>query len=390
MHPSPTDAVLMERLVRLCLRSRWDVGARASVAAMMGAGEVNWTAVVAWARESRVTPLLYDALRGQDAVPPDVLGSLRAGYDRTFRYNLYLFGELQKVLRRLNAAAVPVIILKGAALAQVVYGNLALRPLRDLDLLVPQDAVPRVERIVKELGYGVPRVEAQPGAALAFESQLKVIKFEPLFAQIEIHWSLIDSPFYQNKLASEWFWETAVALAVRSESARMLGPEAQILYLCAHLLLHHGGANLLWLNDVAEVIRWYGAVVDWEELVKQAQALRLTLPAQMILTQVAEEWGAPLPAEVVVKLRELPVTSAESRVARALTTLGRSPIQRLWDDLWSLPSWKDRLRFAWINLFPSRDYMRQRYGAGNPFLVALAYPYRWWLGVQTFGTRFRK
>ncbi len=378
------DSVLVERFLRLCLCSRWDAGARAAVSNMLAAGEVNWSAVVESALHARVAPLLYQIVRAEKSAPPDAIQTLRAGYELTLRYNLYLFGELQRVLRELNAAAVPVIILKGAALAQVVYGDVGLRPLRDLDLYVPRDAVPRVERIVQELGYAVPRVETQGGAALAFESQRLVLKTAPLLSQIEIHWSLIDSPFYQTNLANEWFWDTALPCSVANEPARMLGPEAQTLHLCAHLLLHHGGSNLLWLNDVAEVIRFYYAQLDWEELLSRAPSVALTLPPRIILPQVAEEWGAPIPSNVVAKLRELPVTQDESRVARALTTPGRSPLQRFWHDLWSLPGWKERWAFARANVFPSPEYMRQRYRVANPFLVALAYPYRWGRGVWEF------
>lgn len=349
---------------------------------MIASGEINWRAVVEEAKAARVAPLLYDVLRGQNRVPIQVIRSLRSEYDLTLRYNLYLFGELRRVLRRLNEHAVPVILLKGAALTEVIYTNLALRPMRDLDLLVPTQAVPRAEGILKGLGYAVPRVDPQPGATLAYESQMTVSKSDPLPCHIEIHWNLIDSPFYQHSLATEWFWDTSLPLTVGQESARILGPEAQTLYLCAHLLLHHGGNDLLWFYDLVQVIRYYRVQLDWQEILTRAQSLTVTLPAQSILIALAEEWCAPIPSNIIAKLRGLSVSPAELEAARALTLPGRSPTRRFWRDLLSLPSWRARLSFALINLFPSPEYMRQRYRIASPVLVLLAYPYRWWLGAR--------
>ena len=50
--------------------------------------------------------------------------------------NLRLFGELRQILRAFNAAGLSVIPLKGACLAEMIYGNIALRPMVDVDLLL--------------------------------------------------------------------------------------------------------------------------------------------------------------------------------------------------------------------------------------------------------------
>jgi hypothetical protein len=49
--------------------------------------------------------------------------------------------ELSKVLRILQNDGIPVIVLKGAALAEVVYGNIALRSMSDVDLLVKKGSI---------------------------------------------------------------------------------------------------------------------------------------------------------------------------------------------------------------------------------------------------------
>jgi hypothetical protein len=55
---------------------------------------------------------------------------------------------------------------------------------------------------------------------------------------------------------------------------------------------------------------------------------------------------------------------------------------RFWTDLAGITGWRQRLRFARTNLFPSAAYLRQRYAIPHPLLVPLYYPYRWWRGLR--------
>ena len=47
----------------------------------------------------------------------------------------------------------------------------------------------------------------------------------------------------------------------------------------------------------------------------------------------------------------------------------------------SMPDWRQRLHFARANVFPSADYMRQRYGVRHPLLLPIYYPWRWLRGL---------
>lgn len=372
----------VDQFIRECLASEWHSDARHDLSGAIAAGAVDWTTLVARARAQRLAPLLYPILRAQTGVPGDMLQALRSTYEQTARYNLFLSGELNRVLERCEPEGIPVLLLKGAALSRTVYRDPARRPLRDLDLLVRREHVPRVEDMLKASGYTAHRVETQPGAALEYENQRMYFKTAPMLSQIEIHWALIDSPFYQQTRTSDWFWQSAQSVPVGKLPALTLGAEAQTLYLCAHLVLHHGGADLLWLNDVAQVIRVYSQAIDWTDLLRHARELDLVLPLQTILPVVARDWAAPVPPEILAQVRALPVGPAEARVSSWLSARDRPPAQRFWHDLLSLTDWRQRYAFAVVNLFPSREYMQQRYHITDPRLVPLYYPYRWWLGIR--------
>ncbi len=155
----------------------------------------------------------------------------------------------------------------------------------------------------------------------------------------------------------------------------------QLLHLCGHLMLHHGGEDLLWEEDIAEIVRLRGGEIDWDLLCTRARELDLVLSVRGLLLSLADENRGAIPAAAVEKIRALRASPDEQRVVGYLTTPGRSVAQRFWDDLASMGGWRARLGYAWTHVFPSAEYMRARYGVTHPLLVPFYYPYRWLRGL---------
>lgn len=328
-----------------------------------------------------VGPLLYGRLRGRGILPPEAEEALRRAYYATAARNARLLSELETILHAL--APTPVLLLKGAALALAVYENPALRPMGDIDLLVRPGDVDAALEALAGLGYRPLQHEPAPDSTRTFENQVLLGK-EGGTAPLEVHWGLFDSPYYQEHLPMDWFWQTAIPLTAGTMPLRALGPAAQLLHLCAHLVLHHGAGSprLLWLHDVAEVLARYQGAIDWPSLLSQARASELVGSLRRVLPRVAREWQAPIPAPILGELAALQPSPAEARILARLASGPRPAGRRLLDDLADTPTWHRRLRLAWVNLFPTAAYMQQRYRIRHRFLVPFLYPYRWFLGLR--------
>ena len=377
-HPDDPAA----RLTLLCLRARFDPAALDAARELASSNDFDWAAWFDTVRAEALAPLLYRVLHGHAIVPAAIEEQLRAAYFKSARYNALRFHELGRVLRQLAGEGVQVILLKGAALAETVYRNIAVRPMYDLDLLVHREDVTTALGALSKLGYAQTHAEAFAGVTLDFENEMAVLKRGPVETLIEIHWSLLNSPHYQHKLPIAWFWETAVPVQVEGGAALALGPEALLLHLCAHLALHHGSNGTLWLHDVAEVVHRFQDQLEWEQVLERAQAWDLVLPTQQVLERVARDWQAPIPTDILQRLAVLRPSQAETQVHAWLTAPERPVARRFWADLVSMPTWRDRLRYGWGNLFPSAAYMRRRFGISHTLLLLLAYPYRWLLGIK--------
>jgi hypothetical protein len=80
----------------------------------------------------RLLPLLYDNLRAQHIDDP-LVEQLKAEFRMTWYKNQATFHRMTTLLLTLQAAGIPTLILKGAALAVLHYKSLGERPMADFD-----------------------------------------------------------------------------------------------------------------------------------------------------------------------------------------------------------------------------------------------------------------
>ena len=122
----------------------------------------EWREVGPLAAHYQLAPLLFSTLNGQTdlSVPADALETLRQSHRATAAANLAVIHGLGVILRALAAREIPTIVLKGGYLATSVYGHIALRPMRDVDVMVrPADLRAALECLIS-IGYGCDDIEA--------------------------------------------------------------------------------------------------------------------------------------------------------------------------------------------------------------------------------------
>ena len=261
-----------ERFLICCLRSRWETEALRAAQAAAPRSDPDWQAVARLAADQAVGPLLYAALRGQAWAPGWLAADLRRAYDLNGLRNALLIRELANALAHLRTEGIPTIVLKGAALAENIYANIALRPMLDLDVLVHREDAPAALAALAALGYAREHAEARPGLALDYECEVMLRKPGRPEIILELHWGILDSPRLQRTLPMAWFWQAAVPARIDGRPAAMFGPEAQMLHLCTHLALHHRGEGLLWQHDIVEILHRYGRDLDWDALLDRAES----------------------------------------------------------------------------------------------------------------------
>ena len=146
-------------LLALCARWPGHPGQYAQLRRHAQAGP-DWDAVPIYAEAHGLVPLLYAHLQAAGVtLPPHAKQQLQGYYVQHAHATRVRAQVLADILERFKAAEIDVLILKGAAIAHLIYPQSVLRPMRDIDILVRAADVYRAYALLPEIGFIPP-----PGA----------------------------------------------------------------------------------------------------------------------------------------------------------------------------------------------------------------------------------
>ena len=327
-----------------------------------------------------------------EEMPASVRDRLRTGRYVSAAQALYRFNRLPQALAPLaDPPPIPVVLLKGAALALTVYPDPAARTMGDIDVLIPRDRVDEAVARVMPLGYRAYGPEMGEGFNEHFSHHVALVRDDHHLPPLELHWTLASGDHDRHTPDVGWFWDQTepIDLAERLRQRRfppgalpqppifVLQPGANLLYLAAHLMLQHGGSQLSLRNlyDMHLVVEEQGARVDWDGLAPQAGRIRWAAALAAALAAARDLFDTPVPNGMVERLWAAADDASARLVARRADPL-QTRATRLWNRASSL-DWRSRLRLAIGVAVPGQGYMKYRYQPDPAWLWPLYYPYRW-------------
>ena len=287
-----------------------------------------------------------------------------------------LFHELSALLVSLRDAGIPVIYLKGAHLAQVVYENIALRPMGDIDLLVRKEDIEKASETLIRLGY-------TPESHLNIQEMVKIGNHLPRFVKadgpvLEIHWNL-EVPTYPLTIDVEKLWARAEKTSINGVETLILSPEDLLLHLCVHVSLHHGlEGGLKGLYDISEAIDYFGRDLDWGQLADRSRAWGAGRIVYITLLLADKILGLAVPEKILGTLEpDSPDRQAMITLAEEIVFANPAPITSNMARLWGNIGRFDKLVVFMKSVFPSRGVMSTIYPvSANSLRVYLYYPLR--------------
>jgi Uncharacterised nucleotidyltransferase len=309
-------------------------------------------------------PLLFGALRRNGVVVDEMfLTVLRtASVREELRAKTYR-RICRDVFAAFSTAGIPAVVLKGAALADTVYADLALRHCHDIDLLLGEPDPSRAISLLASLGFTPPREER--GAEwqdiqLAHHSGLPLV----------LHRQLFHIPLYNAVMPD--LWARSQTQIIAEVPARILSPADQLLHVCGHAASCASRESLRWVCDAWFLIERHPRL-DWDVLFACAVRSHLALPLSVMLCYLAEGLQAPIPVAFLERLcRE---ASQADTIERQLALRGaRVGSRGRFKNLLRMTG-DQRTRFfvlRWI-LFPSPSYLCQLQQTYSPCRLPFYY-----------------
>ena len=335
---------------------------------------LDWPALQAHADRYGLGAMLHDAVHEAgltDTVPPEVLSRLAAEAARNAVQNAYFVAVAERTQRRLAAAGIGSLALKGSAFAACAPAYQSLRHQSDVDLLVEAGKADDACRLLLAAGYradeGTVTFTGQAIDAAAAAATL-MHHLPPLTSPegvtIELHFQLPGSREPGTTGAMGPLWAGARTFGASPLVAPAL--DDQLGIICDHVLVnHHGDAGILprHVADVQTLLRLGASPEAAAERYGPTVAASLALVEQTRLAVAAPGLLRARGAELAFA----PWWMLGTRLGAALQAVGAALVGRL------------RLlrRVGLAPLFPSRAFMAQRYRLqGRPVLVTLAYLWR--------------
>ncbi|NEO86317.1 MAG: nucleotidyltransferase family protein [Spirulina sp. SIO3F2] len=232
---------------------------------------IDWPVVIATAQTQGILPLVYQYLHQHawSALPPTAQTQLTQAVHQQLQQTFRVVATLRQLLPIFEAAQIPVLPFKGPILAQSLYGNVALRRMRDLDLLVyPQDVL-RVHELLWQQGYQCcDRLSAaQLQQRIRANSENALVHSET-GSQIDLHWGMVPR-YYACQLPPEELFAQAQDSEFQGWRCLSLPPSLQMLMLCLNGL-KEGWFELQRLCDLAAGLRRYPDL-DWSAVLALAR-----------------------------------------------------------------------------------------------------------------------
>jgi len=249
-----------------------------------------------------------------------------------------------KMFRILESEGIAAVSLRGLAMAYWIYPDPALRPMSDVDILVPTDAK---EGLLDRLRlHGL--------------SPCKIRRYQLLYeidnCLLEIHWSYLTTKRFR-KTADFGSWIASRRQMDTSEGAIYhLTPENELLDLICHMSLHHEMDSLLKFVDVAMLVQ--KEAIDWNAVRVWCEGARMTRLVHFSLAVVDHLFGTDLSSRLTSLPRHVPGKKEQMYEAYVSRLFGRDqPIyfcRRMRIMLWiaerPLPKLRQILRFLSLDV----------------------------------------
>ncbi len=290
-----------------------DQAVRGSLAAGMNRGGIDWARFMRIVQRHRIEGLVHGALRPLAAeVPEQVMSNLAAASAGIAQENLLHAAASLRLQSAFSQAGIPLLFVKGATLSILAYGTLALKKSRDIDIVIPRQALGQAFELLRQAGYRclTPLGEPADGEAERWaELSKETVWRDASGILVELHSGLVDNPLLLPGIGlTSPLQRVEIA---RGKTLPTLQKDELFSYLCVHGAAH-AWSRLKWLADVAALIAADGPE-EVERLFRRSIELGAGRSSAQALLLCARLLGTLLPPHLI---RELESDAAVRWLAR--------------------------------------------------------------------------
>ncbi|MDD1701600.1 MAG: nucleotidyltransferase family protein [Methanoregula sp.] len=288
---------------------------------------------------------------------------------------LYHENQIRRVTTALEDAGIPVLLLKGHALARTVYPDPALRHSADIDLLVKPEDVPKCEPAFARLGY---TCSLHTFRISSYEHHHQIF-YPPnnKGSPIELHWMTdlgyrMFSPGWLNDAFDRKMLVTSGNL-----SCFTLDSTDHFTFLAFHDIFQHSSLRLDWICDIALLMHTLTVRGDWEKIRSTCVQNHIRIPVELALT-VGSLWFAE---DIPQEYRDFSTWPAPSERELRLWKFAKlrqvNLLSGIYLALQGMPGFSEKLKYGFRFILPPTELMQKYRSSCSHADIPLAHFRRW-------------
>lgn len=277
---------------------------------------IDWTILLRIAQKHRLLEMLYWTLRQHNGtIPEEFLSKIEKASSFTAKINERLLREIVSITKIANQAQIPLIHMKGTALAASVYSESWLRHHGDLDILVPIEHFAQMLDLLKGEQYEPTLIETKKKATWATLHRAEVralgwavtVKHPGKLIAVDLHWRLMKNSVFSIPIAEAWNHRSS--FDYRGNQIPIFEPSMNFLYLARHAA-KHGWTHLRWIADLVALAECRD--FDFEALLQFATKYEYRRFVLFSLELVRRCPGTRLPDSVVSAIEADPAVRQQA------------------------------------------------------------------------------
>ena len=215
--------------------------------------------------------------------------------------NLKAMAFGQRVFATLDQIGVPFIVLKGAALIACYLADRSLRPMEDIDILVPEDRLANAIAVLTAMNLHPQGISPRYLMRSRFRRFIPGCAFVGPDQNIDLHWKALHLDLRPE--ADDQFWQAHRQTSLDGTPIRVLDPAHQLIHICAHAA--QPGARAAaeqWPADAILVIRG-GKDLCARRLMVEADQRGLSAIMAEALAFLAQEFDVSISNLTISRMR---------------------------------------------------------------------------------------
>ncbi len=265
----------------------------------------------------RLIPLLYSKLSENNIHHP-MMTSYKGLYRNFWLKNKLLFIAASPVIQELYEQDIEALMLKGTGIILGCDIKPPVRPMSDVDFMVPKEKVRTAVKILHKLGW-------QPKQDYPSDTDLlHAYSFQNGKGQsIDLHWHSLDIDL--TVLHTAGYWERSRPSHLNEVPVKIMGVTDQLVHTCVHGIRWNRVPPIRWIADAFMLFESSDADIDWDHIITISKELKVSISMCQGLSYLQSEFNLPVP-DTVLQVLENISTSFLEKLEFKLSQKKRKPI----------------------------------------------------------------